>query len=464
MNGLQLDMPLADRQNEFKTALDNGKFIFLAECNAPVSESRCAAAAERILPLANCMAEQKDLCGGIALSDMRDAPWSALEIAAALPENLRRTALCFLSGENKTPAMINSQLEIAMSSGAVNIVPVSGNGAPFPVRECRNRPYCSSVRQLKMLRGKPLFAGTVFNPFHSDAHTMLASYDALENKIAAGAQFIIAQSGWDMLQNQTLAWYLLRRKQFLPLLARITLLTPDRVEKIISGEIPGVRMPSSFRKLIARELMGSKAQFEAAQYRRLELQVAGYRHLGYSGVIVSGVDVPGRATLVASRIRSALQEFRSFDHFLSEYREHQATAEMNYNLQAYHMFDRVLRRPYPFDEVPEISDPGEVDFSLPERIGWRIRKFLFAKSDKMRPARDILLKKLLVNCRSCEKCTLPEYHYYCPENCPKRLDSGPCGGVKEDGKCEISGNECIFVRIMRCKRYLRTHSGLESGV
>lgn len=462
MSSLQLDMPLAEKQNVFKDALDNGKFIFLAECSAPENESRCTAAAERILPLANAMAEQKDLCGGIAITDMRDAPWSAPELAAALPENLRGTALCFLSGDNRTPEMINSQMEIALSSGAVNIVPVSGNGMPFTARECRSRSYCSSVRQLQMLRDKPLFAGTVFNPFHTAPDTMLASYNALESKISSGAQFIVVQSGWDMLQNQTLAWYLLRRKQFLPLIARLTLLTPDKVEKIIAGEIPGVRMPNSFRKLIARELMGSKAQFEAAQYRRLELQIAGCRHMGYSGVIVSGVDVPGRAALVASRIRSALQEFRSFDHFLSEYREHQAPAEMDYNLQAYHMFDRVLRRQYPFDEPLEISDPGEAEFSLTEKIGYRLRKFFFAKADKMRPGRDILLKKLLANCHSCGKCSLPQHHFHCIANCPKRLDCGPCGGVREDGKCEISGNECIFVRIMRCERYLTSHSGLES--
>lgn len=462
MSSLQLDMPLAGKKNEFKAALDNGKFIFLAECNAPGNESRCDAAAERIAPLATAMAEQKDLCGGIALTDMPDAPWSALELAAALPENLRSTALCFLSGNGRTPAMINSQLEIASSSGTANIVPVSGNGFPSSPRECRNRPFCSASQQLQMISHGRMFAGTVFNPFHSDADTMLASYNALENKIAAGAQYIITQSGWDMLQNQTLAWYLIRRKQFLPLIARITLLTPDKVEKIISGEIPGVRMTASFRKLIARELMGSKAQFEAAQYRRLELQIAGYRHLGYSGVIVSGVDVPGRAALVASRIRSALQEFRSFDHFLSEYREHQASAEMNYNLQAYYMFDRVLRRQYPFDEVPEISDPGEADISLSEKINYRIRKFFFSQADKMRPDRDILLKKLLTGCRSCSKCTLPQHHYNCTANCPKELDAGPCGGVKENGECEISGNECIFVRIMRYKRYLAAHSGLES--
>ncbi|MCI5778514.1 MAG: methylenetetrahydrofolate reductase C-terminal domain-containing protein [Lentisphaeria bacterium] len=462
MSELQLDMQLAGGGNPFRDALAEGKFIFLAECSPPENETRCAAAAERILPLIRTMIGQNDLCGGAALTDRRGAPWSAMEISAALPEELRRHNLGFLSGDGRDAAAVQTQLDLARNSGAVNVVPVSGDAAPLSLRECRARNYCGSTEQLRLMQDQGLFAGAVFNPFHYDADTVLASFNALSGKIAAGAQFIIAQSGWDMLQNQTLAWYLLRRKQFIPLLAHLTLLTPDRAEKIASGRLPGLRMTPAFRKLIARELLGSKAQFEAAQYRRLELQVAGCRLMGYSGVIVSGVDVPGRAALVASRIRSALQEFRNFDHWLGEYNEHQAPAEMSYGVDAYHLFDRFLRRQYPFDEPPEITEPEEPDFSWAEQFSLRLKRFLFAKADRRRPERDILLKKLLADCRSCARCTLPEHHFYCTRTCPKRLENGPCGGVRDDGTCEIGGGECVFVRIMRCERHLARRPGLES--
>lgn len=265
-----------------------------------------------------------------------------------------------------------------------------------------------------------------------------------------------------MLQNQTLAWYLLRQKQFLPLLAHLTWLTPDRVEKIIAGEYPGLRMTAAFRKLLGRELLGSKAQFEAAQYRRMELQVAGCRLMGYSGVIISGVDVPGRAAMLASRIRTALREFTSFEHWLSEYREHQASAEMSLGNRAFHMFDRVLRRQYPFDEPPEITEPEVQEFSFREKASRRLKRFFFAHADQERPERDRLLKKLLVNCRSCNRCTLPQHQFFCVKNCPKRLEHGPCGGVREDGKCEIGSGECVFVQIMRCERALMAQNSLES--
>ena len=459
MSEVQTGTPQA---NCFRDALAEGKFIFLAECTPPENEDLAPAAAERLMPLIRMMAGQQDLCGGVAFTDRREAPWSAVELAAALPEELRSRNLCFLSGDGRDEEAIKAQLDLARRAGVPNIVPVSGH-AGASVRECRRRVRCGSTEQLRLIQDLPLFAGTTFNPFHYDADTVLASYRSLDGKLKAGAQFIIAQSGWDMVQNQALAWYLLRQKQFTPLLAHITLLTPDKLEKIAAGAIPGLRMTAAFRKLLSRELMGSKAQFEAAQYRRLELQVAGCRLMGYSGVIVSGVDVPGRAALVATRIRSALQEFRGFEHWLSEYNEHQASAEMSFGLKAYHLFDRMLRRAYPFDEPPEITVPEAADYSLGERWGYRIRKMLFSKADRQRPNRDILLKKLLVGCSSCDSCTLPQHHYYCVRNCPKHLENGPCGGVGVDGDCELGGDECIFVRIMRCHRYMMEHPAVDTA-
>lgn len=465
MSEFQLDMPLNSTGNPLKDALDSGKFIFLAECSPPENERKRDVAVERIMPLAETMVKQEDLCGGLAVTDFYGAPWSAAEIASALPEKLRNNNLYYLSGNGRNDDSICEQLELLHNSGASNVVAVSGSVTDLNPRECRAREFCSSIRQLQLMgnsEGK-FFPGVQFNPFNYEHNTILASYNALAAKIDAGAQFVVSQSGWDMLQNQTLAWFLLNRQSYLPMIAHLTLLTPDKAEKIAAGKIPGVRMSNAFRKLLERELSGSKAQFEAAQYRRLELQSAGCRLMGYSGVQISGVDFPGRAQVVASRIRSALQEFRSFEVWLEEYNAHQAGAEMG-GCGTFHLFDRVLRRSYPFDNPPQISVPhGEVEYSWKERLNYHVKKFFFSKADHQRPGRDFFLKKLLAGCPGCEKCTLPENNFICIKNCPKRLDCGPCGAVSEDGKCEITDSECIFVKKMRCSRWLETFSGLESG-
>ena len=463
MNEFQLDMPLNKKSNQFKNALDNGKFVFLAESTPPDNEQNIDAAVDRMMPLVETMAKQEDLCGGLAVTDHYGSPWSAAEIAAAMPENFRNSNCYYLSGCNRSAEKITEQLNLAANAGAMNIVCVSGTAADLTPRICRSRDFCGSTGQLKIIekRDENFFAGVQFNPFHYDRNTVIASYDSLAGKISSGAQFIVSQSGWDMLQNQALAWFMLNRKSYLPLIAHLTLLTPDKAEKIIAGKVPGVRITPSFAKLLSRELSGSKAQFEAAQYRRLELQSAGCRLMGYSGVQISGVDFPGRAQVVASRIRSALLEFRSFEHWLDEYNSHQAGAEINSGINCYHLYDRVLRRPYSFENPPVNSSFGEIEFSWKEKIAYRIKKLLFSDADKQRPGRDFLLKKLLVNCQGCKKCKLPQNKFVCTANCPMKLENGPCGSVKENGRCEITQNECVFVKKVRCSRWLETISSLE---
>ena len=47
------------------------------------------------------------------------------------------------------------------------------------------------------------------------------------------------------------------------------------------------------------------------------------------------------------------------------------------------------------------------------------------------------IKRRIFGCRMCAQCALPATAYACPESCPKELRNGPCGGVREDGGCEV---------------------------
>jgi len=50
-------------------------------------------------------------------------------------------------------------------------------------------------------------------------------------------------------------------------------------------------------------------------------------------------------------------------------------------------------------------------------------------------------------CGGCGDCTLDEMAGLCTKaRCPKGLLNGPCGGVHEDGRCEVTG-DCIWVKI-----------------
>ena len=57
------------------------------------------------------------------------------------------------------------------------------------------------------------------------------------------------------------------------------------------------------------------------------------------------------------------------------------------------------------------------------------------------------VKGLLFDCRMCGQCVLSSTGMSCPMNCPKSLRNGPCGGVRDNGNCEVRPD-------MRCVWYL----------
>jgi hypothetical protein len=48
-----------------------------------------------------------------------------------------------------------------------------------------------------------------------------------------------------------------------------------------------------------------------------------------------------------------------------------------------------------------------------------------------------VLKGYAFNCQMCGQCILHSTGMTCPMNCPKNLRNGPCGGVRQNGNCEV---------------------------
>ncbi len=56
------------------------------------------------------------------------------------------------------------------------------------------------------------------------------------------------------------------------------------------------------------------------------------------------------------------------------------------------------------------------------------------------------VKGFLFDCQMCGDCVLSSTGMACPMNCPKQLRNGPCGGVRDDGNCEVlPGMRCVWV-------------------
>ena len=58
-----------------------------------------------------------------------------------------------------------------------------------------------------------------------------------------------------------------------------------------------------------------------------------------------------------------------------------------------------------------------------------------------------ITKKQVFDCKMCGQCILHSTGMVCPMGCPKELRNGPCGGVRQDGSCEIKPEmKCVWVR------------------
>ncbi|MBS1369448.1 MAG: hypothetical protein HPZ91_05765 [Lentisphaeria bacterium] len=455
--------------NRFRDALSNGEFVLLVESSSPSLSNDPIAAGERLAALEEAVLSVSNVNTALAVTDRYlslDA-WRAVEYANALKEENRDRHVIYLSGRNTTPEEIEQLADAAAKSRNFNIVPVSGNCIPGDtLKECRKRVFTESVGIIRDLaaRPQPFFLGGTVNPYAYTPYTMMGQYFKLVKKLNAGASFVVAQAGWDMLKLQSLRWYFSGRSLYYPMIARLVLLTPNLVEKILAGEYPGINISPDFRKILEKELRYSLTQFEAAQYRRLELQAAGCRLLGFSGIQLAGAETPSRAKVAAERIGNALKEFNSFESWLEEYNSYLARAEMSPFSNSFYLYDHTLRRAYPEEETPVARDFGEPEISSGEKFAFRLRRFLFENADKQRADSGRLLKRLFASCRGCSNCRLPRTQFVCTEGCPKRLPNGPCGGVKPYGNCEIAPGECIHSRILRLSYWNESMQTLEDDI
>lgn len=469
MRELQLEINFARHGNRFRDALNRGEFVLLIENASPGRDNDPGASAERLAALESAVLGIEGINAALAITD-RDCHldvWRAVEYASALSPENRDRHVVYLSGRETSPEEIHNLATIAGNAGICNLVPVTGSALPGDTaRECRRRTFTESVEILRMLGSGNgdvgFFTGATVNPFQYTPYTLMGQYYKLVKKINCGASFIVTQAGWDMLKLQSLRWYFIGRSLFYPMIARLMLLTPDKVERILAGEYPGINISGDFRKILEKEFHYSVNQFEAAQLRRLELQAAGCRLLGFSGIQLAGAELPGRAKIAAERIAGALREFTSFEHWIEEYNSYLARTEMAPFSSSFYLYDRTLHRPYPEEgEQQVLNDIGEPKISGGEKFGFRLRRFLFSHADRQRAGNGRLLKKLLAGCRNCARCRLPLTQFICTENCPKRLSNGPCGGVRPRGECELGGAECVHSRIVRMAHWTRTLQKLE---
>ena len=451
-----------------RSALEKGTFTVLVEASLPEEEIDSQGAAERLAILEKSVlaCSKENFNTALAITDHSSGVrrWRGAEFATFLPRENRDCHVVYISGYDTTPKQAQELISIASDAGFCNIVPVSGAvPSPCGVRECRKISFTESTEMLRIAQSEQtLFCGSVVNPFAYMAYPLLGQYFKAVKKLQLGAGFLVTQAGWDMLKIQSFSWYMMNRKLYYPMLTRLMILTPERVEDILAGKIAGVRISKDFRKILERELHYSINQFEAAQYRRIELQAAGCRLMGFSGIQICGAENPARVKMILSRIEKALAEYTDFSIWLEEYNAYMASAEMAPFSNNFQLFDPILTRDYPLGAEVLSNDIGEPACGKIESALLKSREILFRRSADQRAGHLRFAKTLLAGCRGCQECRLSLREFVCPENCPERLADGPCGGVRSDGTCQYGSFECIHSKIVRLAHKRGTLSQLEN--
>ena len=69
-------------------------------------------------------------------------------------------------------------------------------------------------------------------------------------------------------------------------------------------------------------------------------------------------------------------------------------------------------------------------------------------------------KKMMFNCQMCGQCVLHSTGMTCPMSCPKDIRNGPCGGVRQNGHCEVKpAMRCVWVEAFERSQKMEVFSG-----
>ncbi|HKJ40293.1 MAG TPA: methylenetetrahydrofolate reductase C-terminal domain-containing protein [Anaerolineales bacterium] len=81
-----------------------------------------------------------------------------------------------------------------------------------------------------------------------------------------------------------------------------------------------------------------------------------------------------------------------------------------------------------------------------ERVDPLLKRLGYARVESWIHPLEKLGKKVIFDCRMCGQCILHSTGMTCPMTCPKNLRNGPCGGVRQNGRCEVKPEmRCVWV-------------------
>ena len=378
----------------------------------------------------------------------------------------------FTSRDSNRVGMESRALQLAMM-GMKNLLALTGDytgkgfgGQGAPVFDLESVSAIMLLRQLSeriVASGDPdgFFVGCAVSPFKRTESECAAQYTKLAKKIAAGAQFIITQLGYDARKFAELMTVLRHNGlQHIPVMGSVYVLNPKAAKIMHKGIIPGAVVTDELLAAINKE-WETPQQGERMAIERAARLGAVLKGLGYRGMHIGGVhkafDVVGKILDRMQEIEAGWQEFyREFDYPQPG---------------GFYAYPKGGTEDTPDDNL---FNREPITLPLQDRLHYALMEkahaaFFTSKSplspacrkasqwiDRHKAVGNVAsclensTKRAFLDCQHCGDCAIQHVGFLCPESqCPKHTRNGQCGGSR-DGMCEVfPEKQCVWVRAHR---------------
>ncbi len=466
-------------QDPLRQGLASRRFVITVEVTLPKADHPFDEAIRPILALARAVRDDPRI-DAIALTDRSrsDHDHDPIAVAGRVADLCGKMPVVHWAGKDRSTRDLEADLARGRDAGLETFLLVTGDKLrnPPPGRPVR---YLDSVNAIYTARRRSpqLLLAAAVCPFKYREEELVNQYLKAVKKLRAGCDVLMTQIGWDPRKFAEAAGFIATRGPRTPLMAELLFLTAARSRRIRAFGLPGVTLTGDLAQRVEEETQ-SPDRGRAAALRRLALQIAGARDLGYAGVQVSGLVRYDSLVRLLDDIAEVLDVFPTPDARanawaaslqLRDGRTAAVAPRNGFYLQA--AADPAAPAPRPAARAGEWARFRALD--LIDRtvfrkgsVGARVLGPLLRRVNPDAAAGRALLrvesaiKGPLLGCQTCGFCRLPHTAYVCPETCPKGLANGPCGGTT-DNWCEFGDRECIHNQIYRISKQAGSLANLD---
>ena len=299
--------------------------------------------------------------------------------------------------------------------------------------------------------------GCVVSPFKRTEAELMTQFFKLEKKVAAGADFIIPQLGYDVRKFAEVLKYMNYRNINLPILGNVYVLNKAVARFMNRGNVPGCVVTDELLGKIEAEAEAADKGKKARMDRAAQL-TAIFRGLNFSGVHIGGFGL----------------KFEDFEYIIKQSEEigdnwRQYIPNFRYNQEnEYYYFPDDPELTFAEEKLVPVGASKKHGKSLGFQIsrafhrvvftegalGYRITRLIYHALEKLKLAGLLCyfyerqVKMFLFDCQECGDCALFDLAYLCPmSKCAKFQRNGPCGGSK-DGMCEADdAKRCVWTLV-----------------